>query len=342
MSVVWTIVMLLVMIFVHELGHFITAKKCNVKVNEFAIGMGPKIFGWGKGETKYSLRALPIGGFCQIEGEDGDSEDERAFTKQKPIKKIAILAAGATMNIVLALIVFLIINCFVPGYYSSELGEIIPDSPMAESVFQAGDRIVKMDNTSIRYFDDISLFLGFTDGSPIEITVKRDGEKITQTITPAWEEETKRYILGFYTTYKEHTIGSRLKNAWFDTLYSAKCVFLSLKWLFTGKVGLSDMSGPVGIVVAVDSVSEMTQTVRERVLSILNMMGLISVNLGIFNLLPLPALDGGRIVFAAVEGITKKKIKPAFEAAFHAAGLALLMLLALYVTVSDIQKLFLK
>ena len=332
--------MLLVMIFVHEFGHFITAKKCNVKVNEFAIGMGPKLFGWGKGETKYSLRALPIGGFCQIEGEDGDSEDARAFTKQKPIKKIAILAAGATMNIVLALVIFLIINCFAPGYYSSYVGEILPDSSFDTSSFEQGDRIVKMDGTAIHYFDDIHLFMNFTDGSPIQITVKRDGEKITETITPMWDEKTARYTLGFQICYTKHTLGSRLKNAWFDTLYSAKCVFLSLKWLVTGKVGLSEMSGPIGIVTVVDSVSEAAETVKIRMLSILNLMGLISVNLGIFNLLPLPALDGGRIVFAAVEGITKKKIKPDFEAAFHTVGLVLLMALALYITISDIQKLF--
>lgn len=343
MGIIWTVIILGVMIFIHELGHFISARSFGVHVEEFSMGMGPAIIKKQKGGTLYALRALPLGGYCKMEGEDADSDAPDSFSKLKPWKKLVVLAAGAAMNVLLALILFIIVS-FSQGssIYAPQIGYIADGSPA--SVFSVGDKIVKMDNTKINIYADITLKMMDNNGEDIEITVERDGERITKTVTPYKTEN--GYRIGFSPAIVENTPSVALKNGFYETVFSVKTVFWSIKQLITGKVGLSSLSGPVGVASvvgsAVDSVEQTADASVRGLLLFLNIAyiaALIGANLGVMNLLPLPALDGGRIIFILTEMITRKKIPERFEAAVHAAGFALLMLLAVVVTWSDIVKL---
>ncbi len=343
MGIIWTVIILGVMIFIHELGHFISARSFGVHVEEFSMGMGPAIFKKQKGGTLYALRALPLGGYCKMEGEDADSDAPDSFSKLKPWKKLVVLASGAAMNVLLALILFIIVS-FSQGssIYAPQIGYIADGSPA--SAFSVGDKIVKMDNTKINIYADITLKMMDNNGEDIEITVERDGERITKTVTPYKTEN--GYKIGFSPAIVENTPSVALKNGFYETVFSVKTVFWSIKQLVTGKVGLSSLSGPVGVASvvgsAVDSVEQTADASVRGLLLFLNIAyiaALIGANLGVMNLLPLPALDGGRIIFILAEMITRKKIPERFEAAVHAAGFALLMLLAVVVTWSDIVKL---
>lgn len=343
MGIIWTVIILGVMIFIHELGHFISARSFGVHVEEFSMGMGPAIIKKQKGGTLYALRALPLGGYCKMEGEDADSDSPDSFSKLKPWKKLVVLASGAAMNVLLALILFIIVS-FSQGssIYAPQIGYIADGSPA--SAFSVGDKIVKMDNTKINIYADITLKMMDNNGEDIEITVERDGERITKTVTPYKTEN--GYKIGFSPAIVENTPSVALKNGFYETVFSVKTVFWSIKQLVTGKVGLSSLSGPVGVASvvgsAVDSVEQTADASVRGLLLFLNIAyiaALIGANLGVMNLLPLPALDGGRIIFILAEMITRKKIPERFEAAVHAAGFALLMLLAVVVTWSDIVKL---
>lgn len=343
MGIIWTVIILGVMIFIHELGHFISARSFGVHVEEFSMGMGPAIFKKQKGGTLYALRALPLGGYCKMEGEDADSDAPDSFSKLKPWKKLVVLASGAAMNVLLALILFIIVS-FSQGssIYAPQIGYIADGSPA--SAFSVGDKIVKMDNTKINIYADITLKMMDNNGEDIEITVERDGERITKTVTPYKTEN--GYKIGFSPAIVENTPSVALKNGFYETVFSVKTVFWSIKQLVIGKIGLSSLSGPVGVASvvgsAVDSVEQTADASVRGLLLFLNIAyiaALIGANLGVMNLLPLPALDGGRIIFILAEMITRKKIPERFEAAVHAAGFALLMLLAVVVTWSDIVKL---
>lgn len=343
MGIIWTVIILGVMIFIHELGHFISARSFGVHVEEFSMGMGPAIIKKQKGGTLYALRALPLGGYCKMDGEDADSDAPDSFSKLKPWKKLVVLASGAAMNVLLALILFIIVS-FSQGssIYAPQIGYIADGSPA--SAFSVGDKIVKMDNTKINIYADITLKMMDNNGEDIEITVERDGERITKTVTPYKTEN--GYKIGFSPAIVENTPSVALKNGFYETVFSVKTVFWSIKQLVTGKVGLSSLSGPVGVASvvgsAVDSVEQTADASVRGLLLFLNIAyiaALIGANLGVMNLLPLPALDGGRIIFILAEMITRKKIPERFEAAVHAAGFALLMLLAVVVTWSDIVKL---
>lgn len=343
MGIIWTLIILGVMIFIHELGHFISARSFGVHVEEFSMGMGPAIFKKQKGGTLYALRALPLGGYCKMEGEDTDSDSPDSFSKLKAWKKLVVLAAGAAMNVLLALILFITVS-FSQGnsIYAPQIGYIADGSPA--SAFSVGDKIVKMDNTKINIYADITLKMMDNNGEDIEITVERDGERITKTVTPYKTEN--GYKIGFSPAIVENTPSVALKNGFYETVFSVKTVFWSIKQLITGKVGLSSLSGPVGVASvvgsAVDSVEQTADASVRGLLLFLNIAyiaALIGANLGVMNLLPLPALDGGRIIFILAEMITRKKVPERFEAAVHAAGFALLMLLAVVVTWSDIVKL---
>ncbi|MDP4133261.1 MAG: site-2 protease family protein [Bacillota bacterium] len=339
MGIVWTIVILGVMIFIHELGHFMAARAFKVHVEEFSMGMGPAIFKNQKGETLYSIRLFPIGGFCKMEGEDEDVDKPGSLLHLKPWKRLIILVAGATMNVLLALILYISISFGSGNYtYTTRIGEFAStNAPM--TVFQKNDKILKMDNTRIFLFDDITLKMMTNKGESVNITVLRGGEKITKTITPYKTDS--GYKLGFSPKVIDKTFFVALKNGVLKTLFGVKLVFWSLWQLLSGKMGIENMSGPVGIASVVGQVAKEVQPggIFVILLNMLNIMALIGVNLGVMNLLPLPALDGGRVVFTLVEMITKRRVNPKVEGLVHTIGMVILLLFAVFITYSDILKL---
>lgn len=337
MAVLITIIGFGIMVFLHEFGHFITAKKFGVLVHEFAIGMGPKLFSFGKGETKYSLRIFPIGGFVRLEGEDTyDKNDDnpRSFMNIHPLKRIIILFSGAFMNLVLGWLIFVFINMNM-GVVPSII-DTVPDEFASETLFQAGDEILSLNGTRTHTFDDVSLFMSRADGKNIRASVLRNGKKETFTVIPKSTEA--GYKLGVtFKTYKSD-IPMSLRYAVYDTFYISKAVIFAVSDLITGKASLSTLSGPVEIVSVVGEVAGSNNPYI--FISILMLFAMITVNLGVFNLLPFPALDGGSIIFNLYELITRKKIKPEILGYINAAGFALLMLLAAFVTIGDVRDLF--
>ncbi len=335
MIIVLGILMFGFLVFIHELGHFITAKKFGIKVNEFAIGMGPAIFKTQKGETKYSLRLLPIGGFVGLEGEDGDSEDPRAFSKKSPLKRIIVLSAGVIANILMGFLLYIILYLNVPAISVPVVESVLPETPAYEAGIQAGDRIYKINGSKVNLQSDVTFALYNNADNPVEVIIDRKGEKKNFLVTPEYNEESGRYILGYMVKNEEMTIPLAIKTAYYDTLFSVKVVYFSLAELIRGNVGINEMSGPVGIV---NEMGAMAKT-EFPFLSLLSFIALIAVNLGVMNLLPLPALDGGRIVFILIELIRGKPVKAEHEGMVHFIGIILLFALMIVVTFSDILKL---
>lgn len=340
LTLVWTILIFCAIIFIHELGHFVAAKLVGVTVHEFSIGMGPKIFGFNKNKTDYSIRILPIGGYVKLEGEDGESDDEGALCNKKPWQKFAVLFAGGFMNFVLGFLIFVFITA--NSSITSNIIDTTLDGYSMQAVgFMPGDKIVAMEangkTQKIRSYNDITLFNIKHGEINANITVERNGEKITKYVEVKASEDGRK-IFGFSPKILPNTFKNVIVASLDRSVFVVKLVFLSLLWLITGKAKLSEVSGPVGIV------SEINTTVSQGsfvgFLSTLSLAGLISINLGVMNLLPLPALDGGRIVFVIIEKIIGHKISADKEGFVHFIGFALLMALMIFVTFSDILKLF--
>ncbi len=323
------------MVFLHELGHFLTAKSFGVLVHEFAIGMGPKIFSFGKGETKYSLRLLPLGGYVKLEGENDVEENTnpRSFSNLPPFKRIIVLISGALMNILLGILIFTIINLKV-GIQPTVIGGIPEEFPSNKEIFTVGDEITELDGTNVHTMDDVSLFMSRNNSKSIDITIERAGKELILEDFKLHETQ-NGYKLGVMFNPKKAGILESAQFALYDTVNVTKAVYFAVGDLITGKEDVNSLSGPVEIVGAVGQVTEQTQG-ETRLIMILLLFAMISVNLGIFNLLPFPALDGGSIIFALYELITRKKVKSEIVGYASVIGFILLMALALYVTVGDI------
>ena len=328
----------------HEFGHFIVAKLSGVQVNEFAIGMGPKLFSFGKGETRYSLRLFPVGGFCAMEGEDEESENPRAFTRAKAWKRFLILIAGSAMNLIVGFLILVFL--LVPSEYTTEpvisdLADEYAETGLAG--IQAGDRILKINGERVYLTRDIAVLLDRYAGSPYEIVLKRGSETITLRDTVLEKkdlhfdgEDFHGYGIRYQAIKSSFFVNAR--DAVFSGIDYVRLVRFSLADLFSGRAGVSDMSGPVGIT------SVMTEVVSSAdYLSFFNLVAFISINLAVMNLLPLPALDGGRVLFLLVglliKLFTKKTIPYKWEGYVHLAGLGLFLILIVYVTVNDIIRL---
>lgn len=276
-------------------------------------------------------------------GEDEKTDEEGSFSALLPWKRFIILASGAFMNILLALLLFMVISFSQKYVITPSIGDI-PDENAPISVFSVGDRIVKMDNTKINIYSDLTLKMYDNKGESVEITVERNGEKITKTVTPYNTEA--GYKFGFTPKVVENNPLLALKNGFYETAFSVKSVFWTIKNLVVGNLGVDAVSGPIGIASVVDDVVDEVnkeEDIKTRsllmFLNIANLMALIGANLGVMNLLPLPALDGGRILFTLIEMVTGKKVPEKFEALVHGAGFILFMLFALFITWSDISKL---
>ena len=333
MTVIFALLIFGVLIFVHELGHFMVAKLFKIRVHEFAIGMGPAIFKKQKGETKYSIRCLPIGGFVSLEGEDAPSDDERAFCKKPAYARLLVLVAGAAMNILLGFIVFIIIFSFITQIQVPVINSILPDSPAEMAGLMPGDEILYINGSKVNLQSDVTFSVNQNGEKPIDITVLRGNEKKNITVTPMIDKASGLYKIGFYSENEKMTPGLVIRTAYYNTVFAVKLVYTSLIEIVRGNVGFKDVSGPVGIV------NEMGKAAQSGILSVLNLAALIAVNLGVMNLLPLPALDGGRVFFILIEMIRRKPIKQEYESYVHFAGLVLLLLLMAVITFSDVLKL---
>lgn len=339
LTIIFAIIIFSIIIFVHELGHFMTAKWFGVKVNEFAIGMGPAIFKKQKGETLYSLRAIPMGGFCQMEGENGDSDTPRSFTSKPAYARLIILAAGAAMNVLLGFVVCLamtVTNVVSDGGISVPIvGSVVEDSN-AFGVLQEGDRVLKINGESIHTQRDASSLS--LDENAANIVVRRGGKELSFEIVPtehALSDGSSRYIIG-YTAAKTKNVFWILKESLFETVWMVQMVFLALKMLILGQASVSDLSGPVGVVTAMNTAAGF------GFMNLVFLAAFIAVNIGVMNLLPLPALDGGRIFFIIVNAILAlfrvKPLDPEKEGVVHMIGMLLLILLMVFVTWNDITR----
>ena len=339
-----------VLIAVHELGHFLAAKACGVTVNEFSIGMGPALWKKQKGETLYALRAIPCGGFCAMEGEDEDSDDPHALYRQGFWAKLVIFAAGAFMNFVTGLVILLILYSGAKAFYDPTITAFADGCPLeAENGLQVGDTLLSIDGERVYMYSDVGLLLGLNQDGTFDLVVRRNGEKVTLKDFPMEKAEYLDQNGQPYTGYgllfgvKEATVGDRLANSWNNALDFVRLVRLSLKMLVTGQAGLRDLSGPVGIVSTMTEVGQSSANVAAAIENIAYLAALIAVNLAVMNLLPLPALDGGKIFFLVINAIGmllfKKQIPAKYENYIHFAGLVLLLALMAVITFSDVWKL---
>ncbi len=345
MYIIFAILIFGILIAVHELGHFIAAKSLGVKVLEFSIGMGPAIFKKQRGETLYALRWLPIGGYCAMEGEDEETGDPRAFSRQAAWKRFVVLVAGSAMNFIFGFLVILLI--FAGGTFTPPTVTGFMDGcPYeGETALMAGDTFYEIDGYRIYFSSNITQFLERGDGT-YDITVIRNGEKVAFDdfyLVPRDYEGQTSPMYGFYFGATESGVGATLKYSWYNAVDFVRNVWLALSDLVAGAIGVNQLSGPVGIVGMMNTVGQSSRTIGMAIENIAYFGAFIAINLAVMNLLPLPALDGGRIFFLFVnrliELITKRKVNPKYEGYIHAAGMALLLGLMVFVMYNDIVRL---
>ena len=350
MSIIFAILIFSFLIFVHELGHFLAAKASGVQVNEFALFMGPAIWKKQIGETLYSLRCIPIGGYCAMEGEDEETDNPRSFQKAAWWKRFIILIAGAAMNFIVGVLLLAIVLAPAKAINVLEIQSFEEWSTLDDYGLQVGDEIIEMDGEKMYVYSDFSMILTLNEGEKHDLVVLRDGEKVKlddftmekHTITLEDGTTTEKYGVTFTT--KDLTFGGKLQYIWNTAVDWVRSVRLSLTMLFTGKVGFSQVSGPVGIVSQMSDVAAASDGFVDALLNLLYFGAYIAVNLAVMNLLPIPALDGGRvftlIITTAIEAITKKKINPKYEGYIHAAGMILLLGLMAVIMFKDIFAIF--
>ena len=344
---VWTILFAILffslIIFVHELGHFLAARFFKVTVHEFSIGMGPAIASWGKKQTKYSIRAIPVGGFCKMEGEDEDSEDEGSFSRKPWYARFIILASGAAMNILLGFVVCVIYVALASSQTvimtTTEVESVIAQADVANYI-QPGDKIVEINGSTVNIKRDMDFEFMRGGTEPLDIVVERGGEEISFTVNPYMvkgEGDTEYPRLGVIIKTEEPGFFNVLHESFFQTIWMGTTVFVSLGMLISGEAGMNEVSGPVGVVSTMSDAAQGGGIIA--LINLLMLGSLISVNIGIMNLLPLPALDGGRIFFVLIEAIRRKPIPPEKEGIVHFIGLILLFGLMIFATWNDIMRL---
>ena len=348
MTILFAILLFSMLIFVHELGHFLAAKASGVRVNEFALFMGPAIFKKQVGETTYALRCIPIGGYCAMEGEDADTDDPHSFQKAAWWKRLIILIAGSFMNFAAGFLLLAAVfapaeQFVVPVIASAEPGCTV----VREDGLHVGDEILKLDGENIYVQSDFSTLLQLNPGDVHDIVVRRNGEKLEfndyfmeKHLFPG--EETERY--GFSFAIEDATFANKLEYVWKTGINVIRSVRLSFKMMFSGQASLKDMTGPVGIVQIMSDTAENSATAMDAFYNMIYFGGFIAINLAVMNLLPIPALDGGRVVglllTCAIEGITRKKLDPKYEGYIHGAGMILLLILMALIFFKDIFVIF--
>lgn len=429
MEILIAILALSFLIIVHEFGHFIVAKLSGIKVLEFSLFMGPKLFGVQKGDTLYSIRLVPLGGFVRMEGEEQASEDERAYNKKPILSRAAVIAAGPVMNLITAALLLVIVFSAV-GYDTNIMETITENSPASRVGFKPGDTIISYDGKKVYDPMDLQLFLYGSKGTPADIKIARDGKEMNTVITPEIYPEQTRYILGFSpkaTEGKDSNVvssvskdspaaevglmendriikindrdissradindylndnkdksvvvtverdgkaltlgtatpmqqkipemydlgisfqtskggmGNIVKQSFVSGYSIARQMYYSILWLVQGKISMKNMMGPVGIVSSIGEVVQQSPGISYAILNLLKFTALISINLGVFNLIPFPALDGSKLLLLGVEAVRRRPIPPEREAAITMVGFVLLIMLMIFTTSNDILRLF--
>jgi len=344
MTILFAILLFSVLIFLHELGHFVAAKLSGVQVNEFAMFMGPALVKWKRGETEYSIRCIPIGGYCAMEGEDQDTDNPRSFQKAAWWKRLIILIAGSAMNFVTGLLIMAIVfapakQFVVPVVAQAEEGCTV----VREDGLHIGDKILELDGEKIYVQSDFSMLLAMNPGDTHDIVVERNGKQVllddfVMEKHLFGDEETERF--GFSFDVVDANFANTASYVWNSSINVVRTVRLSLQMLLTGQAGLQDMSGPVGIVQIMSDTAQQSETTLDAFLNMLYFGGFIAINLAVMNMLPIPALDGGRVVglllTTGIEAVTRKKINPKFEGYIHGAGMILLLALMAVIMFKDI------
>ena len=350
MTILFAILLFSILIFIHELGHFAAAKLSGVQVNEFSMFMGPVLWKKQVGETLYSVRLVPIGGFCAMEGEDEDTDNPRSFQKAAWWKRLIILVSGAAMNFVMGVVLMIVFYLPVQQVVVPVIGSFEAFSTVdGEAGLQEGDRIVELDGEKIYVQSDFSLILRLNPGDIHDLVVERDGKKVTLNDFHLERHEitqngVTRQLFGMNFSLQTLDFPGKVSYAWSQCLNTVRLVRLSLQMLLSGQAGLADMSGPVGIVQQMTVVAEASPTKLDALLNMLYFGAFIAINLAVMNLLPIPALDGGRVagllITTAVERVTRKKINPKYEGYLHGAGMLFLLGLMAVIMFKDILFLF--
>ena len=343
MSYILALIIFSAIVIFHEFGHFLLAKWNGIEVIEFSLGMGPRLLSHVWGDTRYSLKLLPIGGSCQMVGEEEASDSAGAFGNKSVWARIAVVAAGPVFNFILAWVLALIIVGSVG--YDNTMVDIIPDSAAAEAGMEDGDQIISINGSRTWLYREVSLYSSLHQGQTATVVFERNGEKQTVVLTPK-QSDTGAYLYGFSRTVQREK-GGALETVGYscaEIRYWLKATVESLKMLIGGQMGLEEMSGPVGIVSTIgDTYKESRVDGWYYVTMNMIMIAIfLSVNLGVMNLLPIPALDGGRLVFLILEAIRGKAIPQEKESMVHFTGFVLLMGLMAVILFSDLHKLFIK
>ncbi|PKM49880.1 MAG: RIP metalloprotease RseP [Firmicutes bacterium HGW-Firmicutes-7] len=342
-SILVAVLMFGVIVLVHEFGHFFFARRNGITVEEFAIGMGPKVVGKKVGDTLFSIRALPFGGFCKLLGEDEVVADENAYSSKSVWAKIQVVIGGPLFNMLLAF-VFAVIFLLISGrVITPVVTEVKENSPAEAAGLQIGDKIVEINDKKIIAYSEVQIYINENKGQPIDLTYKRDGLKIEKVITPEFIEEYNTYQIGIVPdTVKMNNPINVIKYAFIEIVFWIKMVFYGLGMLLSGAISANEIAGPVGIVTVVSEGYK--SSIQIGLLSVIKTISffiiLLSANLGVMNLLPIPALDGGRLVFLIIEAIRRKPMNEEREGTIHFIGYILLMVLMVVVLFNDVRKLF--
>ncbi len=336
-----------VIVLVHEGGHCVIGKRSGINVVEFSIGLGPTIWGFERGGTKYSIKALPFGGLCQFEGMDPDDDEaeisEHSMLNAPIWSRIATVAAGPVMNFVLAFFLALFVIGSM-GYDEPVISGVMEGYPAAEAGLQRGDRIVKIGSKNIDVYRDISLYMLLNESKTAVITFERNGERQTVSVTPKLDEESGRYLFGLYGA-EERVKGNALDTIHYSIVevrYWIEATWKSLGMIFAGRITMDDVAGPVGVAQTVGEVYDASKSsgVFYIWINMMELTILLTANLGVMNLLPLPALDGGRLVFLLIELITRRKVNRSVEAVIHFVGMCVLLVFMVFVMYNDVSKFF--
>lgn len=356
MSIILTLLIFTVIVVIHEAGHLFAAKKCNVLVEEFAVGMGPKLWGFKKGDTEYNIRILPLGGFCRMAETVEDRDDVISFNDTTPLQRIVICLAGPLMNFVLAFIAMTAI-AMCTYMLTTNITAVNTNSAAYDAGIHAGDTITAVDGHSVHSRNDFNFYTSKSNGNRFTITVNREGRKLDFDITPRYDENEKRVLFGFSmdikapyfdvmgldkeNTFDKGRIWEYFSYGFFSMTSIVKMTAYAFIELITSKIAVTEMSGPIGITSAVGQVynESVKVSIWAVFFSMLNLTALLSANLGVINLFPLPAIDGGRIVIAAAELLTGKTVPKNIEGIIHFIGFMLLMALGIYIAFNDVLKL---